>query len=250
MRSNTVSFRGVKQVLDAYTMQDMSAWSIWNGKDLMFAYEGDSVTQGGNELRQTLDALREGGSQASYSLKVYEDLPKKAKITSSTPYSRALSFSVFALDGDDNPYQARQNTVIGALEARFTAMQEDMMGRMLKRMDEDDKKKEEVIVEKSGIGALLNGLLEMPEIKQAIAMGAVSLMSKIMPMNKGALPAKVAGTSQGETVSVLNDDQVGKVQRAIDILCTKDPALGDHLLKVAELATNSPNKYKMFTGML
>jgi hypothetical protein len=40
------------------------------------------------------------------------------------------------------------------------------------------------------------------------------------------------------------------VQQAVNILCTRDPKLGDHLLGVANIAVTNPGQYNMLIGML
>jgi hypothetical protein len=86
----------------------------------------------------------------------------------------------------------------------------------------------------------------MPGVKQALAMKVVGFVNTILPMGQKQ-PAQVAGLEQK---SVLQPGQPEKVQQAINLLCTLDPMLGDHLLGVAAIAQNNPGQYSMLVGML
>jgi hypothetical protein len=77
------------------------------------------------------------------------------------------------------------------------------------------------------------------------------IVSKIVPMQ--ARPAAVAGINNGSddpVQSVLEQGQPEKVQQAINILCTQDPKLGDHLLKLADISLKNPGQFQHLLGML
>jgi hypothetical protein len=58
------------------------------------------------------------------------------------------------------------------------------------------------------------------------------------------------GGQQQTLTSVLIEGQPEKIQQAINMLCTKDPRLGDHLLAIASIAMTDLNRYNFLVGML
>lgn len=244
MRTQAVQFRGKKQVIDAYEANEMPAWSVWCGpQNLMFAYEGNDSGEGAELLGQVLDKLKQGGSEAAYTLKVYDELPKGRKISTVTPASRSFNFGIFDLNGQDTPYHQRQMSTVGILERRFNDMQETMMKELLSELDERRKKKEEPEKE-GGVMGMINGLLDQPAIQQAIA-GKIMSWFGMGPVI-GQAPAQVAGIDQGDPeMSRITPEEYAKLEEAIQILAQHDKKIGTHLLGLAHIARDSPAKYKM-----
>ena len=90
----------------------------------------------------------------------------------------------------------------------------------------------------------------IPEIQKQIAMGIAGFVGNILGLK---MPGAIAGIQEpgpaGQEVP-LEPDQQTKLDQALDILCIKDPFIGDHLLKVALIARDNPGKYNMLVGML
>jgi hypothetical protein len=249
MRNNAVQFRGKKQVVNAYVANDMAAWSLWATKDdLTFAYEGDrdgiDVEEGADYLAQCIDALKAGGSEASYKLKVYDDWTPGAKITPKTVPSRSFNFGLYEAE-EGTPYEKRQSGVVGRLEERMDKMQDALMGKLLDKLDEEEEPVAAAPAN-GGIGSMLNGLLDMPEIRNAIAVRVAGFISSIMPAKKN--PAQVAGIDAAPVQ--IDPEQYKKLEQAIPMLAQVDPLLGDHLLALAQMAHNSPSKYSMALSFL
>jgi hypothetical protein len=115
---------------------------------------------------------------------------------------------------------------------------------------------EEDYDDRSPVDRFVAGIVEDPMAKQIFLGALQGIVSKIVPMGNFNGPAAVAGIGQPEPqqqetlISVLEVGQPEKVQQAIDVLCTKDPRLGDHLLAVAKIALDDPNRYHFLIGML
>jgi hypothetical protein len=246
MRSNAVAFRGHKQVVDAYEANDMAGWAICNGKpvDIMFAYEGDSVEEGAAMLSEVLRRMYEGSSSAAYTLRVYE-LPAKGKILSSTPYNRAFTFKLYMDEGDDfSPFESGRRHYAKEAEERITALQ-SQIDALKKQIEEAEDEGEGP----GGVQGFLAGVMEDPMMKQLFVRAIAGVASKFIP--GAAMPAAVAGVEvETETQYVLKPGQAEKVQAAIDILCTRDPDLGDHLQKLANIAVSKKDTFNMLIGML
>jgi hypothetical protein len=247
MRSTTVAFRGVNQVVSAYANNDMPAWSIWSGKEMMFAYCTDDVEEGKNMLRATLKDLFEGGSEAQFSLRVYEDAPTGGKIKSNTPWDRSFSFVLYG-DEEYSPYRQGRMSYSKEADEKIQLLQGeiDALKLQLAEAEETEEKPE-------GISGILSGIMEMPGIKQALAAKLAGFINSVIPFN-GPVPAAVAGlpsATPGQPIpSLLDSVQQAKVQQAINVLCTKDAKLGDHLVKLAEMAVSNIKQYNGLAAML
>lgn len=252
MRTNTVTFRGKQQVLDAYVANDMAAWSLWASKeDMPFAYEGYedgiSVEEGADYLAQCIDKLKKGGSEASYQLKVYDNWEPGAKLTMKSVPSRSFRFGLWELEGGEgSPYDKRTSGLIGRLEERLDQIQGAFMGKILEKIDQDDKREEDE-PKKSGIAGVVEGLWSVPEIQTAVVGKILGWVSSVVPMKKPAAVAGVIDTGQAVEIA---PDQYKKLEQAIPLLARVDPLLGDHLLALARMAHNEPGKYKMALSFL
>ena len=244
-------FRGSGQVLGAYVANDMPAWAICNGKDIMFAAEETDMTAGEASLREALEMIKRGGSKAIFTLRVYE-LEGKAKILSNTPFPRAIPFTVFDDEEELAPYDQRRRGYMREVEERLQAQDKIIMelrAELAEAEEQEEKPK--------GVGGFLAGVMESQQGQQMFWNVVGAIISKIVPMQNSNGPAAVAGIGnqqadlEGEEMqSVLEVGQPEKVQQAVNVLCTKDPKLGDHLLAVASIAVYDPNKYKFLIGML
>jgi hypothetical protein len=242
MSASAVQFRGIENVVDAYKANRMAPFAILCGKTVIHTSEdlgNDDIDDGATQLRQFLSLMERGGSEAKYTLQVYK-LREGEEIDSNTPYKRGFNFSLWAA-GDLTPYQGRTYSQTQALQNRIDQLE----AKLAETMTEDEED------EKWSIGKVLNGFMEMPEIREAIAMGALGLVSKVLPIKER--PAKVAGNDgnqTGQMVSVLTAKQVEKANNAMHILACLDPDLGDNLMKIALIAQNDLAKYKLYTKML
>jgi hypothetical protein len=251
MRSNTVAFRGAGQVVDAYKANDIAPWAIVTGlgkvQDVMFAYEEDDIEGGAVMLEQCLKRMKAGSSSASYSLRTYK-LKGVQEIESNTAWCRSFPFKLYNEEEEDySPFEAGRRHYRQEADEKIQALQEqiDLMKKQQEEQEEEDDKPE-------GIAGVVHGLLNDPTMKPIIMQAIAGIVSKIIPMPMG-MPAKVAGVGNGTTdalQSVLETGQPEKVQKAINILCSQDPKLGDHLLKLADISLRNPGQFNMLLGML
>jgi hypothetical protein len=250
MKSNGVQFRGEEQVLKAYEMNDMAPWSLWQGQNMPFVSEEESMSAGAEYLQQAMSMLKEGGSEATYTLRVYKTVPAGG-IRNNTPFDRSFNFSIYNPGSVGSPFQQRQSAVIGLMNTRFDEMQAAFMGRVFDKLDKEDEEEEaESRKGPGGIVGVINGLLENPQIKEVLMSKVADFVGNLLGTNKqvgaiGALP------DRNNAVGLhLEQDQIEKINEAIAILAANDPKIGDHLLKLAALSRDNPSKYKMGLSML
>lgn len=249
MRSNTVAFRGVMQVLEAYKANDIAPWAIVTGlgkvQDIMFAYEDQDLSEGAVMLEECLKRMKAGSSSASYSLRTYK-LKGQAEIESSTTWCRSFPFKLYNDEDEDySPFEAGRRHSQRQAEEKMQALQEQI--DMLKKQQEEDEVEEE---KPEGIAGVVQGIFNHPTMQPIIMQAIAGLISKIIPMPAG-MPAQVAGIGDGRALeSVLEAGQPEKVQQAINVLCSQDGKLGDHLMKLADLSIRNPGQFNMLIGML
>jgi hypothetical protein len=252
MRSNTVAFRGVGQVVEAYKANDIAPWAIVTGmgkvQDVMFAFEEDDIEAGATMLEECLKRMKAGSSSASYSLRTYK-LKGVQEIESNTSWARSFPFKLYNEEDEDySPFEAGRRHSMREADERIKALQEqiDILKKQQEEQDEEEDKPE-------GMAGIISGIFNDPVMKPFIMQTIAGIVSKIIPMPSG-MPAQVAGIGNGAATapveSVLEEGQPEKVQHAVNVLCTRDPKLGDHLLKLADISVKNPGQFSMLLGML
>jgi hypothetical protein len=244
-KSNAVQFRGIPLALQAYQSNDIAPFALCMGKQMLYTYEGNDIVEGSNELKAFLKMLEQGGGEGYYTLQVYK-LKEGEEIKSGTDFSRSFNFTIFDDTTSLSPYGMAKNSFRMEIQGQIDELREVVLA-LAKAKDEPEEKPE-----MSGIGKIANEIWDHPDMKNAIISRVVGFVQKIMPMgNTNTLPAGMAGVEgQQPMQSILDQDQVNKVQQALNVLCAKDPKLGDNLLKVANLIMSDPRKYNMALTML
>lgn len=247
MSSSAVQFRGADQAVEAYEMNAVPSWALFVGKEILGQYRGQSVEEGGGMLHQWCEKLRDGMSNATYQLRMYEGEPRT--INNTTPYNFSFRFKLIT-DDEAEGEGFGTGRVYRQLLERVNALEAEKLARNL----EDEEEEEEI----GGVQGFIGNLLNKPEVQnylmQAVG-GFVSRMAGIRPQ-----PAAMAGTpdqaASGQPVDMtqvyanLPADQQALLNRALEILLTKDPQAGTRLYKIALILQNNPDKYAMLAGML
>src|ERR1700733_730145 len=99
MAGQGVQFRGVENVLQVYDNLKVQAWSITYGKNINMKFVGESWEEAREALNVFLCQLEASGTNAVYTLNLYEDLKGKAtQIKLSTEPDYAFNFVLQAND--------------------------------------------------------------------------------------------------------------------------------------------------------
>jgi hypothetical protein len=233
-------FRGLNAVIRAYESNAVSPFAILCGKQFLFHYEGADIEEGKQVLKGWIELMGSGNEDATatYTLRVYDDLKKNEKIRINREYSGSFNFKLF----DYTAYSEMGIPRAGSNAQRFIDI-EEKLNRLL-----EEKEAEETEAEKIGsnsIGAMLSGLLEMPEIKQAIAAKVVGLFNNFFPMNSIVL-AQPVGQIAGDTAT----DEISRLNGILERLYRADPLLVNHLAILADMAEKEPDKFTMLLSML
>ncbi len=218
----SVQFTSPEAVLQAYLNRNCAAWSIWQGKQFMFKYDGNTVEEGQAQLIEILGVLAES-SNAIYTLKVYEDFNGK-KIKENTPCDGSFNFK---LNAENQLITNSQYTRLGNTNQLLTevaAMREEL--RLL-REEREEGEEDETESALGKIGALINNPVVM-QLAQMI-FGA-----------KAGAPSQLA-ISSGSIGNVPNQDE--EIKKAIEVLKSKDARIAEHLTKLATIATTQPASF-------
>lgn len=264
----SVQIFGKTAAVSAFKNVDCINWALLQGKQLLFKYEGSDQNAGGTQLEQLLKMISESsGSDAVYTLRWYEreDIPEakpgrtvkplpKFKIYENTPWDGSFNFKLFNNEGGEYSSKERNYQELTTMKAEFDEMK-TLLKDLIKKKNQDDE--EDDREKNSGIAGMFNSLIEMPEIKAAIAGKVVQLFHGVtnkigsyLDPNAKALPAKIAGSDVPAEPIQMPADQVQKLNTALTILAQVDPQLPDNLLKLSTIAQNDPAQYRMLVGML
>lgn len=242
-----VQLRGVSSIMTAFDNLKIAAWSVMYGRNINMKFAGNNFAESRNTLQGFLDLLKESDTTATYTLHIYEDLPKGAKIKLSTEPDYSFNFLVTE---EEAPRYARNREIMESnrlLMDKVTALEARLQAR-----DAEEDEPEPV----GSLGGILSGLLEDEKVKEWIRTKAIGLADKlfnnsqtanVVPMNR--VIGKVGAVTQDDPI-VINDEQRIRMTEAIEILARVDPKLGDNLMKLARIAESDPGKYSTMAAML
>lgn len=239
--SKSVQFRGIKNVVKAYSNKKVPAWGLFQGTQFLEKYEGDDTDEGAQLLKDYLEALdQRSNDMNTYTLCVYE-VPAGTKINSSTKFDASFNFRL--ADTIEDHITSR---VGGLYEERLAGIENTLKTLVEPAEPEPPSVKEQMY-------AALGKLLEHPQIQQVIVGKVLLLVDSLgetvgsifkRPQHVGAIGA----TSQAEPADANVEN--ARLQEAVNILVTVDPQLGTNLLKLAGIAKADPAKYNLLISML
>lgn len=229
--SASVHFKGIDNILNAYEQRNVAAWSLWQGSQFLFKYEGTNISEGAQALNDILDRLAQS-SNAIYTLKVYEELPG-GKIKDKTPHDGSFNFrlNVDSQEITNSQYGAirNQNAILEKLE------------RLEQRMNEKEEEGGDEPENKLGlIGEILND----PGVSQIVQPLIGPLLNKLFGL------AGVTPQMPMRSISGISDEAAATLNEAIRILKDADPKLPEHLMKLATLSKESPDSFKFLLQTL
>lgn len=215
-------FLGEDQVLAAFENRDAVNWSCWQGRQMLFKYDGNNKAESTEALNKWLGMMC--GSKAVYTLKVYDDL--QGKIKSTTPDDGSFNFKL----EEETDFAERRQGYVGGV-ARSNPMLSVLQG-----------------VQQS-----------LQEIKTELAKPAAAEPEEI-PMWERILDHPVTGALLGKMLGVeIPMEPAGamsgvpgawSLEDSLAVLREQDPDIEAHLAKLARLAKVNPPQFKMLVGML
>jgi hypothetical protein len=240
---SSVQFTGIDNIIEAFEANDIPYFGVFAGKSLIFK----NPTRGEEAIEDTFEAAEllrsflfklNKGSNAVYTLKLYENIPAGG-ITDKTPANFSINFrlnleGMYMTADKAVQYEQKQNQqseILAELKALRIKV-ETMEGT------EEEEEKNPII------GALTSN----PEVMNALVMAAVGaitgIISKFAPQQQTIkMQPAINGINEEPT-------EQQKINKAIEVLTQSTPNLGDNLLILAKMSIDNPQQYKWLLGML
>lgn len=227
----------IDEVLGFYEQHKTPFFGIYvdmlvNKTKRRYFFEDDDMIKGRDILNEALHTLASNRSNTNtYTIAVFR---KKGKGKQDPQFPEGFELEnqiTFKLnDASIQPYQP----VIAGTDSRELAMIRAELAALKMQLAADDETEDDEDDEDDE-NNFLGNIFKDPTIQKNIAMGLMSLFNG----NTGKV-TNLAGIG----------DQDEKIRQAIEILRQADPELGDDLLRLAEIAENSPAQFKMLLNML
>lgn len=237
----SVQFFGEDNVMKAAENIDCPAWGIFINRNLFTKYEGDNGPESLQMLQKTLDALKDAGTAAIYTIKFFEGQPgTKTKINEKSSCDGG-SFNFKLME----PEEREAAYISGSQKYGIIAELKKDIEQLKRERDQLDGD-----APPETLGSIMIDLIKNPvQLGQLINIGR-SLMG--LPVNDynaaiGAIPATLGGEGLPQDTRI---DEVDRLSAAIDVLEKSDPRLVPHLEKLAEMSLRNPDQFKATVSML
>lgn len=244
----SVQFFGQTQIMNAAEARKCPGWAIFIGRSLFMKNEEKEMTASMQLLEQALEALKESGTEAIYTIKFFEHPDRGALKIKENTVCDGGSFNFKLIEPEE-----REGRQVGYFAS--TRLLEDRVKQLEAQLQEKDESEDEP----ETIGSIFIDLLKNPsDLAQLVNIGRGLLGMNVQPFQQigNSSPIRAGqGATQGavqETTqeSVPAGDKLERLAAAIDTLEKEDPNLVDHLEKLATMAKNTPDKFRAIVSML
>jgi len=242
----TVQFHTAEDVIAAYEAMDIPAYALINGKQLLHAYEEDSMEEGSQQLTTFLDWLKK--SAGKYTLVVYKHVPPDG-ITISTPYSRSFNFMLNeapATYGGDNYERGGGNYsyILKELEASRAKCE-----KLQVELDELEAEYEELEneLEQKGKGVMgsVTKMLNNPSTQEMILGRLLGLLSPSADPVRSAALGAIPGTWR----DVVTAEDLALIDQSLTVLVTSRTDTAELVSKLAKLWQVQPDTFDQYMGL-
>lgn len=226
----SIQARGIEDVVRMFSLREVEAWSIWQGKQ--FLHKG----MGEDDLRAFLEMLTKSASNPVYTLKIYEGIEDPAKIKNTTDCDGSFNFKI--LHQEDWQQSARSVGIITNAEviSKINALEE----KILAKNDEDAEP------ESKGILGFVENMLDNPQIGPMIV---GKILDVVFPNKNGpgTIPQQMPMLQPG---TLGNVDADARINDAVQRLKKCDPQISEHLQKLAKIAEEQPAMFNFLIQSL
>lgn len=251
--SSSIQFFGRDAALQAFEHRQVEVWSLWQGRNLLTKGEG------AQQLAEYLDMIANGGTNAIYTVKVYEDLNDVKKVKSNTPDDGSYNFRL------NDPNQSPTASQIGSMNRTDLLFQEirslherlDKMDAVDDHDDEDDTitiagllKDPDHLGKLIDVGKKLLGVINPGAVQSPALIGQVTRAGQNPTGGQDPTAPMEEKTAQGTQGSEDAEKKLQRLGDALDILEANDPHIVEHLEKLAAVAKQDPTKFKSLISIL
>ena len=227
MATPTIETYGKEGVLVWFNNQPGTDWRLhrqYNTKSKDNIVNGSqdlSKEEEYERLAEQLDSLDNGYNNGTYTL-----------VVDNGKYPAQLYFKITQAGEVTKHISGINQTQTDPALLALLNKQQEQLNELTSRLNADDDEMEDE--KEKGLMGLINHDVYGPLIATAIS----GIVSKLMP---APAPTALAG---------IPDEQQQKVNQAIEILKQYDNNIGDHLLKLADIAQNNNAQFNMLLKML
>jgi hypothetical protein len=241
---HSVQFAGIDTVIRAYNMREEEKfWAVFQSKSLLMRGEGEG------DLISFLQLLEQNGSQAIYTLKVYDNVNDYRQIRERTEASGSFNFQLHKEGQGRSDYYMKIEERLKVLESGDSDEDEDTgvlgkIGSGLIGVLGDPDKLTSVINSLPAIIGSIKDLIRTPGGVQAIGNIAREYAGAVVNSN---IREK---SKENNTTQMSAEEKMQRIAAAIDKLERNDKNILQHLEKLAELSESNPQLFKMLTKNL
>lgn len=244
--NSSIQFRDIESVAEAFKNRAVEAWSVNCGKQFMFKGIGYDA------FEAVLNTLDTGDSNATYTVKVYEDIDNAKEIKSNTPDDGSFNFKL------NNEIAETYSTIKrmggGHFERSSIAAIAQKLESIEARLDDESKPHDDSL-------GLVGKLMEHPQIGPIIAGIAPVLVDLVVNALTGVKPgvkpaATLPATQQQQPATFARNaalngiDEDKLINETVEALKAYDPMLLQHLQKLLTIAQADPHTFSLIIKAL
>lgn len=230
----SVQFNNVENVVGAYHLRQVPAFSIMQGNQFMVSYDGQDMDEGETLLREFCNMISQ--SAAIYTICVYEEFT--GKINAKTPYHGSFNFRFNGLT------EFQKVNGLDSIHSELRAMNERIEQLSREKIKEEIEEDE---TDNSAMGTMdkIAGILSHPLVQQ-LAPVIIGMITKNngMEKNNELIENKISG------VPGMQSEISENLYNALCEMMVVVPDVEKHLIKLGNLAKNNPDKFKSILGYM
>lgn len=239
--AGSVQFVGKDQVMAAFESREVEAWGIFQHKQ--FIHKGYSS----EDLSAFLDMLLEGGTNATYTMKVYEGMKDASGIKEKTECDGSYNFKI-NVPGEGIAGAGYMNNQGNAqILKRLTEIEEKLQGDDQPEIDEPET-----------IGSVIIDVIKDPNkalqwaniIKDIFNPPAPGTAAPVQRHIAEIIQPAAMGNTNTAATNLTEDEKENRIIAVMGILEAQDPYLLFHLEKLASIAQKKPAAFKNLLSML
>lgn len=255
--AKAVQYRGTPKILMAFREQDVPNWALLLDGKILKKYAGEKMNDSTATLEAFLKSLEASGTTTTYELRLYEDLTDPKKIRPATDPDYAYNVTLFS---DEYQSSGQQSRTAGFDRLCDKIDNMELQIAMMKK--EEEETEEAPPAEVSGLGGgfigAINKMLDNPDVQQKLAERFFGFFDKLMspapapivPMTRQLGAIGSPGDAAPPPITEITQEQMDKIQGAVNILAGLVPNLGDTLMLLAGSAQQDPKGFNKKIGLI
>jgi hypothetical protein len=239
--AQSIQFKGIKALLDGYINTKAPTWSIWvTGERRSDKERMITKGAGADILEKFLDVFMEGSGNTIYVLRIYEEITDSIRIKENTPADGSFNFILcddVAIEQISNPVYAATNQRnrlferLGAIEQKLSLLE----------MPQGPEEKEETMED------ILMDYLKNPHKIQGLINTGKSLLGIAISPQEAAIGSITDSTNN---IHQPTQEEIQRLQTAINILEVDNPKLVEQLEKLAKIKQTDPDQWNFLKNMI